>query len=179
MKQRGYRESEIAQKTGLTVEYVRNVIRLLETGEERLLRAVEAGTIPVSVAVEIAMADDAGVQRILQQAYEKKLLRGSKLVAVKRLIEQRRRRGKGMCTTSHQRELPLSVTTLLRTYRDNTDKKRMIVRKAEMTRDRLVFITAGLNKVFQDENFVTLLRAEGLDTLPSNLRDRLATGGHA
>src|SRR5690349_5180633 len=56
MKQRGYRESEIAQKTGLTVEYVRNVIRLLETGEDRLLRGVEAGTIPVSVAVEIAMA---------------------------------------------------------------------------------------------------------------------------
>ena len=179
MKQRGYREPEIAQKTGLSVEYVRSVIRLLETGEERLLRGVESGTVPVSVAVEIAMADDAGVQRILQQAYEKKLLRGNKLVAVKRLIEQRRQRGKGLRASSHHRDRPLSVNTLLRTYRDDTDKKRMLVRKAEATRDRLLFITAGLAKLFHDENFVTLLRAEGLDTLPSNLSDRLPLGGRA
>jgi ParB family chromosome partitioning protein len=179
MKKRGYREPEIARKTGLTVEYVRSVIRLLETGEERLLRAVEAGTIPVSVAVEIALADDAGVQRVMQQAYEKRLLRGNKLLAVRRLIEQRRLQGKSLRASSQRRERPLSVNSLLRTYRDDTDKKRMLVRKAEATRDRLVFVTEGLRKLFQDDNFVTLLRAEGLDTLPRNLSERLAAGGRA
>ena len=70
LKQRGYRETEIARKTGLTVEYVKGVIRLLKTGEHRLLRAVESAQIPVSVAVEIAEADDAEVQHVLDQAYE-------------------------------------------------------------------------------------------------------------
>jgi ParB family chromosome partitioning protein len=93
LKKRGYSETEIAKKTGLTLEYVRGVIRLLEKGEHRLLRAVESGQVPVSTAVLIANADDAGVQRALQQAYEQNLLRGRKLLAVKRLIEQRRRRG--------------------------------------------------------------------------------------
>ncbi len=176
LKQRGYREAEIASKTGLTGEYVRNVIRLLKTGEHRLLRAVESGQMPVSVAVEIAMADDVEVQQVLQQAYEKKVLRGHKLVAVKRLVEQRRLRGKGRKTTDRPRDRPLSVERLLRTYRDDTDKKRRLVRKAETTRDRLVFIVEGLRNLLADDNFITLLRAEKLDTLPRNLGDRLGVG---
>jgi ParB family chromosome partitioning protein len=36
------------------------------------------------------------MQNVLQQAYEKKLLRGNKLIAARRLIEQRRRQGKGL-----------------------------------------------------------------------------------
>lgn len=179
LKKRGYRETEIAGKTGLTVEYVRNVIRLLKTGEHRLLRAVEAGQVPVSIAVEIATANDAEVQEVLHQAYEKKLLRGHKLIAVKRLVERRRLHGKGCKTTDRIRERPLSVDRLLRTYRDDTDKKRRLVRKAETTRDCLVFVTEGLRKLLADDNFITLLRAEKLDTLPKNLGDRLDIGaGH-
>lgn len=94
MKQRGYTEAEIAGKTGLTLEYTRGVIRLLENGETRLLRSVEAGVIPISVAVAIADTDDAGVQDILQKAYETRQLRGRRLLLAKRLIESRRRRGK-------------------------------------------------------------------------------------
>ena len=33
----------------------------------------------------------------------------------------------------------------------------------------------GLKSLFTDENFVTLLRAEGLDTLPKYLADRIET----
>jgi ParB family transcriptional regulator, chromosome partitioning protein len=93
LKNRGYQFEEIARKTGLTVEYVRGVASLLENGEHRLLRAVEAGQVPVSVAVLIAQAEDSEVQNVLQQAYEEKLLRGQRLMAAKKLIEQRRRRG--------------------------------------------------------------------------------------
>src|SRR3954465_13497991 len=96
LKKRGYNETAIAHKTGLTIEYVRAVLRLLKHGEHRLLRAVEAGQIPVSVALDIAAASDSETQLILQQAYEKKLLRGHKLIAARRLVEQRQRRGKGL-----------------------------------------------------------------------------------
>jgi ParB family chromosome partitioning protein len=54
MKRRGYSGEQIALKTDLTVDYVRGVIRLIEGGEDRLLRAVESGAIPVSVAIQIA-----------------------------------------------------------------------------------------------------------------------------
>ncbi len=172
LKRRGYRELEIAQKTDLSAEYVRGVIRLLEKGEHRLLRAVESGHLPVSVAVEIAEADDSGVQRALQQAYEKKELRGRKLMIAKRVIEQRRRRGKGLRTNGPKQQDNVSSDSLIRAYRQDTDKKRHLIRKAEATRDRLIFATEALRKLLRDENFVTLLRAEHLDTLPRNLAAR-------
>lgn len=173
MKRRGYDDTEIARKTGLTLEYVKGVIRLIEGGEDRLLRAVESGHVPVSTAVEIADSDDAGVQNVLQQAYESKALRGRKLMVVKRLIARRRRRGKTLEPGSRRRGRPLSVEALVRTYQQETERKRLLVHKAETTRDRLIFVTEALRKLFDDEHFVTLLRAEGLESLPKSLGDRL------
>jgi ParB family chromosome partitioning protein len=173
LKQRGYKETDIAAKTGLTLEYARGVIRLLETREHRLLRAVENGQIPVSIAVQIAESDDVGTQRVLQLAYENNQLRGRKLLAAKRLIEQRRRKGKNLRTIEPRRERALSVNGLLRTYRESTDKKHSLVRKAEATRERLVFVIEALRNLLADQNFVNLLGAEGLDTLPRNLGDRI------
>ena len=176
LKRRGYNDTVIARKTGLTLEYVKGVLRLLEGGEQRLLRAVEAKQIPVSIAVEIAGANDQEMQIVLQQAYEKKLLRGHKLIAAKRLIEQRRRRGKRLQINVNRRERTLSSTALLRAYREDVDRKRLLIQKANATRNRLIFLTEAIRKLFADENFVTMLRAEGLDTLPQNLADRLREG---
>jgi ParB family chromosome partitioning protein len=179
LKRRGYDEPEIARKTGLTVEYVRDIIRLIENGELRLLRAVESGHIPVSIAVDIAQAEDTEVQDILQQAYEKKLLRGRRLLVAKRLIEQRRRRGKGFRSGDQTRQQPLSSTALVRAYREDVDRKRVLIRKANATRDRLIFIAEAMRKLLAEENFITLLRAEGLDTLPKNLADRIQAWAQA
>jgi len=173
MKRRGYTEAEIAKKTGLSMEYVRGVVRLLEKGELRLLRAVESGQIPVSVAVEIAEADDAGIQAALQQAYEKNLLRGRKLMIAKRLVENRSRRGKGLRTHVPSRKDAPSSESLVRAYRDDTERKRLLVRKANATRARLLFMTEAFRQLLNDENFVTLLRAEDLDTIPRNLVSRI------
>ncbi len=179
LKRRGYNDTVIARKTGLTIEYVKAVLRLLEGGEQRLLRAVEAKQIPVSIAVEIAGASDEEMQIVLQQAYEKKLLRGHKLIAAKRLIEQRRRRGKRLQINANRREKTLSSTALLRAYREDVDRKRLLIQKANATRNRLIFLTEAIRKLFADENFVTTLRAEALDTLPQNLADRLREGAPA
>jgi ParB family chromosome partitioning protein len=179
LKKRGYDEPEIARKTGLSLEYVKAVIGLLENGEHRLLRGVESGHVPVSVAVEIAGAADADIQDILQQAYEKKLLRGRKLITAKRLIEQRRRRGKGFRGGSQTRQHPVSSASLIRAYREDVDRKRVLIRKANTTRDRLIFVTEAMRKLFAEENFITLLRAEGLDTLPKNLATRIQAWAQA
>jgi ParB family chromosome partitioning protein len=183
LKGRGYNDSTIARKTGLTIEYVRGVIRLLQKGEHRLLRAVESGQIPVSIAVDIAGANDAEMQGVLQQAYESKLLRGQKLIAARRIIEQRQRRGKGLRINGKmngkRRERPLSSNALIRAYQEDVDRKRLLIRKAETTRNRLIFVTEAVRKLLIDENFLTLLRAEGLNTLPRNLASRIEAGAQA
>jgi ParB family chromosome partitioning protein len=183
LKQRGYNDTAIARKTGLTIEYVKGILRLLQNGEHRLLRAVEAGQIPVSIAVDIAGATDAETQAILRQAYEKKLLRGHKLIAARRLIEQRRQRGKGRkvigAQSSKRRERPLSSNALIRAYQEDVDRKRILIRKAETTRNRLIFVTEAIRNLIVDENFVTLLRAEGIETLPRNLAARIEAGAQS
>jgi ParB family chromosome partitioning protein len=67
----------------------------------------------------------------------------------------------------------LSSNALIRAYQEDVDRKRLLIRKAENTRNRLVFVTEALRKLFADENFVTLLRAEAIDTLPKNIALRL------
>lgn len=172
MKERGHTDVAIARKTGLSLEYVRGVAKLLKQGEQRLLRAVETGHVPVSVAVQIADADDEGIQEALQQAYEGNVLRGRRLLVAKRLIENRRRRGKGLSNATGTKK-KVSSQALLKAYQEDTDRKRLLIRKADATRNRLIFISHAVKELLHDEAFSEILKAEGLDTLPKKLAVRM------
>lgn len=173
MEERGYSQAEIARKTGLTYEYVHGVSRLIETGEQRLLRSVESGIIPLSVAVDIAESEDHEVQAALSSAYERGLLKGRKLLMARKIIENRRRRGKGLSTTDGQKRERVSADALVKAYQEDTDRKRSLIQRAQGTRDRLLFIVEALRRLAQDENFVTILEDEDLATLPQNLMARI------
>jgi ParB family chromosome partitioning protein len=172
---RGYSDKEIAVKTGLSYEYVHSIHNLLDDGEERLLTAVETGQIPVSVAVDIAEADEEGVQEALAQAYQEGLLRGKKLLIARRLVEQRQRRGKtmrrGALTGARSR---MSSDALVRAYEREADRQRLMIKKAEVTQNRLLFVVEAMRQLLSDDNFLTLLRAEGLVSMPRPLADLVA-----
>lgn len=171
MRKRGHSFAQIARKTGLTLEYVSGVARLLEKGEQRLLRSVEARAVPLSVAVEIADAEDHQVQRALQLAYEKGTLRGRKLIAAKRIVEERRRRGKHLRRQSDkpQTSQKLSPAALIRVYQEDVDRKQSLIRRANAARDRLLLITEALRRLKLSEQFTALIEDEGLATMPENL----------
>jgi ParB family transcriptional regulator, chromosome partitioning protein len=174
LRARGYTPVQIAKKIDMAKSYVLGVTHLLNHGEERLLLAVEKGRIPLSVAMEIATADEAGVQRILCDAYEGKTLRGRKLQTVRRLIEQRRVHGKRFRTEMRKgQERISSADALVDVYRREADRQKLLVKKAQLTENRLLFIVSALKKLLQDEDFVTLLRAEGLDSVPAFLADKI------
>lgn len=173
MEERGYSSAEIARKTGLTTEYVSGVARLIETGEQRLLRSVESGVIPLSVAIEISEVEDHEVQAALARAYERGLLKGRKLLMARKIVESRRRRGKGLRPSDlgvHER---VSADSLVRAYREEAERKRSLIQRANAARDRLLFIVEALRRLRKDERFVTLLKAEGLATVPQNLAERM------
>lgn len=174
MKKRGHSHSDIARKTDLDVTYVKGILQLLDRGEERLLQAVEAGQLPVSIAVTIATTDDKGIQRALQEAYERHDLKGKALLRARRLIESRRTRGKRR-HGAHLKgtESPVTTEKLLKTYQDETTKQKLIVQKAKICETRLLFAVSALKQLFRDEHFVTLLRAEHLDTLPEFLAGQI------
>lgn len=172
MRQRGYSDSEICTRTGLSSEYVRNIARLLERGERRLIKAVEAGYMPVSVAREICEADDKGAQAALHKAYEQGTLRGRDLLAARRLVEIRSRSGKKGRNPDATRP-SLTAEGVVKAFREDTERKRMMIKRTEITRSRLVFIVEALLQLMRDEAFSGLLEDEGLDTLPARISARM------
>jgi len=174
LKERGSNHAEIARKTDLDITYVRGILQLLSKGEERLLQAVEKGQLPISIAMTIATSDDKGVQRALQEAYERKDLRGKSLIRARRLIESRRTKGKkprgGVRRSPNG---PVSTETLLKTFQQETMRQKMIIQRAKACEMRLLFAVSALRQLRGDDYFVTLLRAEQLEMMPQYLADQI------
>lgn len=179
LKDAGYSYADIAKKTGLNVSYVKGISRLLNSGEERLLRAVERGHIPISIAVTIASSEDAEVQRVLTEAYEQNTLRGKELLRARRLIEQRRSRGKRLHARGGSKRDPLDSADLLQTYRKETARQRLLIKQARVCETRLLFVVSALRDLLADPDFVQALRNEALDELPKYLADQIQTRGGA
>ena len=174
LKDRGYSCGDIATKTGLDTAYVQAIVRLLSRGEERLLQAVEKHRIPLSVAMTIANSSDKAVQQALTDAYEKKELRGKALMMARRLIEERRSRGKSLHSRIRkQTNGEVSSDHLLRTYQQETARLKIMVQRAKICETRLLFSVSAIKRLFQEENFVNLLRAESLDSVPQYLAAQL------
>src|SRR6056297_2233092 len=171
---RDYTIEDIIQRTGLSQKYVRDIVFLLEKGEERLVEAVQNNTMPLTAALEIARAknDDDDLGEMLEEAYKTGQLKVHELTDAKRLMEKRRDKGP---KAASRPKLPNSAHSLVKTYQKEVARQQKMVLKAEHAHQQLLLVVEGLKSLFGDENFVTLLRAEGLDTLPKYLADRIET----
>jgi ParB family transcriptional regulator, chromosome partitioning protein len=178
LHKRGYNETEIAQKLGVTASWVSMLLNLLENGEERLVSAVETGLIPISLAVTIARSDDAGVQQALADAYTEGIVKGKKLAVLRRLLDQRARRGKGERHSSYgpRNSRKLSSENLRRIYQREVGKQQLLLRKADFTQKRLLFVIQAIQTLLSVPEFISLLREEHLETIPGPLERRMARG---
>jgi ParB family chromosome partitioning protein len=179
LQERGYTPKVIAEKTGLTQQYVQVILTLLHQGEERLVIAVEKGRIPLNAALTIVGAgdDDGAIQAALQEAYESGKLRGKRLMDARRIIERRKTLGRSAGRNMSGKITDVTTSSLVRTYQNEVERQKAMVRKAEFAQQRLMFVVGALRQMFADENFVNLLRAEGLSTLPRYLAERVWSGG--
>ncbi|MCX4149543.1 MULTISPECIES: ParB/RepB/Spo0J family partition protein [Paraburkholderia] len=179
LQEQGYTSKVIAEKTGLTQSYVQGILMLLHHGEERLVIAVEKGRIPLNAALSIVSAgdDDTAMQAALQEAYESGKLRGKQLMDARRIIERRKTLGRSAARNMSGKLADVTTSSLVRTYQHEVERQKSMVRKAEFAQQRLLFVVGALRQMFADENFVNLLRAEGLATLPKYLAERVWSGG--
>jgi len=172
LKDRGYTADEISQKLGLHRTYVFGVVRLIEHGEDSLVAAVEAERLPVTVAIEIAMGTTHSMQRALSEAYERGELRGARLKAARNLVAKRAAKQQ---ETGRVPRLKREVTkdSLVRDYQQQVREQKALIRKAAMTRDRLLLMSSAMKSLLADELFVTLLHNEGLADMPEQLAQRV------
>ena len=166
LKERGYKSKIIAEKIGFDVTYIDGIILLLRKGEEKLIAQVEAGTLPLSVAMKIAGASNQEVQQALAEAYDKGDLRGEKLRAVQRLITQRFAKDH---SAGSKPERKVTGKDLVREYERYVQRQKTLLRRASVISQRLALLVSTLKRLRSDEHFVTLLRAESLEKLPEAL----------
>jgi ParB family transcriptional regulator, chromosome partitioning protein len=48
----------------------------------------------------------------------------------------------------------------VRVYRQEADRQKLLVKRAQLAEHRLLFVVTALRKMFADDDFITLLRAE-------------------
>lgn len=175
LRARGYGHSEIAAKVDFSSEYVGAICYLLENGEEKLINAVERGVMPHTIAMEIARAKEGAVQQALAQAYEEKALPGNQVLAIRQIIEQRNTSGKSLHNRHRTQRSrgAVSSDSLIRAYQKETERQKLLVKRAGLAQSRVMFICSALRRLLGDEHFVALMRAEGLQSIPRALAERM------
>jgi ParB family chromosome partitioning protein len=178
LHKRGYTDAEIAAKIGSSAGWVSMIVALLERGEERLVAAVESGLFPLSFAVDVARSDSSEIQNVLMDAYESGKIKGKKLTAIRRLLDRRLKNATLSDSTMGRRTAPRRISTsdMLRLYQREAEKQRLLVKKSDYVQAKLLFVVEALKDLLADEGFMTLLRAEGLATMPRALETRIAGG---
>lgn len=171
LRDRGYSEQEISRKTGIHESHVYELLHLFDKGEERLLAAVEMGKISVTSAAIIAKSEFGDVQTALLEAVEQKMIGPSEISKARSVADSRRAFGRTRAPGG--KSVALTGEAIVRAFRREQQKQRQALKKAELCEKRLCFAVGALRRLFSDENFVNMLRAEGLETVPEYIADKI------
>jgi ParB family chromosome partitioning protein len=172
LKALGHTNTAIGLKLDISDTAVANFLALAHAGEERLLHAALNGTVPLGVAIDIAKTDSAETQRELLKAYESKQLNYRSIRTVKRLMDQRRLLGRQRGGAPPRRSRT-SAEGLVNAYRRESQRQKLLVRKARICESRLVFVVRAFDRLLTDVRFRDLLRAESLAAMPTHLWEKL------
>lgn len=160
----------ISKITGYCVGYIRGYIHLVEQGEERLIKGVEAGIFPISFAVQVAQSDSSSIQNLLMNAFDNGIVNSANLTTVRKIITSRLSRGTSPPKSNTSRtpytppeytinQLKVDITKITR-------DKEAFVKEASVKENRLFALLQGLNTIWQDSELVNLINAKGIGPMP-------------
>ena len=155
---------ELAAITGKTEEHLRNYVRLIEQGEERLVKGVEDEIFSLSFAMCVAQSTDRSIQHLLMDAFDSGIVNSNNLPRVRRVIEDRLEKGKLL--GKKRGGAPYTVGRLKRDIRKITREKEAFVYEAGQRENRLMRILEALQRLKKDDVFLGLLKTAGLADNP-------------
>ena len=173
LKSHGYSNVQIGKKIGMSDTYVGGFVNLLENGEEGLLRQVDKGNIPITVAMDIVSVDGKDAMAALRKGYESGQLRGAQFLKAKRIVEKRLLWGKKIKPTIGKKTTAkITSDTLVKTIQREAERQRFLVRESQRTKRQILFVESAIKKLRSDVGFVNLLRAVNLESIPEMLDER-------
>jgi ParB family transcriptional regulator, chromosome partitioning protein len=173
LRAREYTADTIAEKLGIDRSLAYGLINLIERGEESLVEHVEAGRLPISIAIEIAHGSDDSVSIALSDAYQSGELRGAKLRAVRRLVAARATTRKPP-EESHHTGKRVTAGALVKVYEQTVRQQQALVTRAEKVNSELVLLSSVFRELMTDACFAALLQQENLSHMPERFAARLA-----
>jgi ParB family chromosome partitioning protein len=162
LRDEGWEYDKIAKIACRSIEYIRQYIRLVENGEDRLIQGVEQDVFPISFAVLVAQADDSTIQNVLMDAFDQGIVNSGNFARARGIINARLdgRKRKGASPTNY------TVATLTHDIASATEAKDSFAREAQGKESRLYMLLDGLGLLWRDSTFMELLQAEKLDKRP-------------
>ena len=141
--------------------YIKDYIKLVEKGEDRLIRGVEQGVFPIGFAIQVSSSDDAQIQNVLMDAFDEGIVTTTNFAQARRIISARSRESK-------KRGAPKTYTVeqLRQDIADATKVKVSYVREAETKENRFMTMLGGINTLWGDSQFLAILRKEHLAQRP-------------
>ena len=174
--ERGYSNAKIGAKIGYSAVHVGRIRRLLKAGEERLLIAVETGKMPLHVAVAISEEKDDRAQELLVEAYNNGELTLSQMPRARSAIEHRERYGKALRRDAGERKpTPRSYDALARRLKEAVRNHGALIASADTASEHLKVLVQGLRMLLSEDHFLTLLRAEQVQSMPAPLAQLVQT----
>jgi len=142
--------------------YVKDYIRLVEQGEERLIHGVEQGVFPMSFAILVASSDDAQLQNVLMDAFDEGIVTTRNFAQARKIMtarsKEQKQRGAGRQSyTVHQLKQDISEVTKAKTS---------YVREAQTKENRFVTLLNAVNTLWRDEELLNVLATAGLSDRP-------------
>ena len=161
--------SEISKITGFSEGYLQDYINLVNRGEDRLIRGVEAGLFPISFAIQVAKSDTASIQNVLMDAFDSGIVNSTNFPTVRKIITLRenninnpiKRNGKFVP------KVPYSVQQLKTDIKKVTKQKEAFVKEASLKENRLLVLLDDLRTLQGDQAFLDLTVSEGIGQIPA------------
>lgn len=157
----GWSYQQIAKVACRTPDYIKMYIKLLENGEDRLIKGVEHSVFPISFAILVAQSDDASIQNVLMDAFDQGVVNCENFAKARSIINARsdRKRRKDAKNGYTVASLTSDITTA-------TQAKDSYVREVQGKERRVFTLLDGLAELWNDVGLLPILKSEGLSQKP-------------
>lgn len=161
LKERGYIARKIAERENCGKKYIDTILCLLKRGCPPLLEEAGKGRIPHTVAIQIARAKNPEIQRILVDGFKARTVNCIQIIAIRQRIEEHERENSG------SKQGVTDAVSISRQFSKEAAKQRQLIQKAELAKWQLAFIADAFKKLLSEGEFVALVYAAGVPTVPT------------
>lgn len=168
MTDQGLTNKEISNFTGLSLHWITSLTMLINKGENKLLSAVESGSIPISFAVEIARVDFEGGQELLIKAFDEGLIKHKDVGKVRELLDSRDEGLKGFINNNFgvtKKKKKMTTDELQQLYQDNISQHKKIKNKADYVEIKLLVASQIFKELTSNESFYKIVNEESLQDI--------------